>query len=460
MNWVRKKIEPLLLGGSRLATECVVERRVLRRSGGGHMPTQPAAGPHAEAAAAEAPPPPDALLVPAPAPARAPRGASCVPWAIVGLAFAADALCLGSRSFFAVVLELWEKEFGWSRAYVSSAMSLVHVCNGASTPLAGHIVDVLGARGGLTAGILYLSLFLGLTAAIQHSWQLWLVFGVGLGTGFGLLNLNVFSAIVLRALPKGRTGLALGIATSGSTFGQFALVPLFELISDKLSWRYGYGIAAIATATLAPISFVLLTMQHRREAAAATVEEEEEEVVVVASLWAKLRRLACSRLYWGLTFGFVVCGVTTTGFIEAHLVALAGYHGMSKAFGAFCFGLLSACNGAGMLLAGFFSDRYSRIAMLTSIYFVRGLCYLMLCFVETEPALLVFSALFGFVDYSVVPIVVSPPRCRFRSCSWAPRNIYFGKSYDKYVLGSGDIPGGRNRARRSSRSPVATVAPT
>lgn len=138
-------------------------------------------------------------------------------WSIVALAFTTDGLCLGARSFFAVVLEHWEVEFGWSRSYVSGAMSLVHVCNGLATPFAGHVVDVLGARGGLTAGILYLATFLALTAAVQHAWQLWVIFGVGLGTGFGLLNLNVYSAIVIRIFPHGKTGLALGITTSGST---------------------------------------------------------------------------------------------------------------------------------------------------------------------------------------------------------------------------------------------------
>ena len=55
---------------------------------------------------------------------------SNIAWAIVALAFFSDALAMGGRSFFAVVLPLWEVEFGWSRSYVSSAMSFVHVFQG------------------------------------------------------------------------------------------------------------------------------------------------------------------------------------------------------------------------------------------------------------------------------------------------------------------------------------------
>lgn len=55
---------------------------------------------------------------------------SCLAWAVVAMAFFSDALAMGGRSFFAVVLPLWEVEFGWSRSHVSSAMSLAHVFQG------------------------------------------------------------------------------------------------------------------------------------------------------------------------------------------------------------------------------------------------------------------------------------------------------------------------------------------
>jgi hypothetical protein len=66
-----------------------------------------------------------------PAPPDSPS-VSWLAWAIVAMAFFSDALAMGGRSFFAVVLPLWETEFGWSRSHVSSAMSLVHILQGVS----------------------------------------------------------------------------------------------------------------------------------------------------------------------------------------------------------------------------------------------------------------------------------------------------------------------------------------
>lgn len=283
-------------------------------------------------------------------------------------------------------------------------------------------MDVLGPRGGLTAGTLYLATMLGLTANLRHSWHLFAIFGVGLGIGFGLLNLNVYSSMIMRIVPKARAGTAVGIATSGSTFGQFALVPLFQHVAATQGWRTGYVVAAVATALIAPVAWTLLTLSARAEqhniagpgadaAEAREIEGENSGAAPVqtdnATLRQKLVRLGTNRLYWALTFAFVVCGVTTTGFMESHIVAFAKHKGMTAKHGAFAFGLLSAFNGMGILGAGVLADRYHRVYLLAAIFAVRAVCYGAMFAVSSYWQLLIFGAFFGLVDYSVVPLVIS-----------------------------------------------------
>lgn len=279
-------------------------------------------------------------------------------------------------------------------------------------------MDVLGPRGGLTAGTLYLAAMLGLTAILRYSWHLFAIFGVGLGIGFGLLNLNVYSAMIMQIVPPARAGTAVGIATSGSTFGQFALVPLFQYIAAAHGWRTGYAIAAVATAFVAPVAWTLLTISARPgrhgESGVTTARAEDAPPTSAsptqaenATLRQKLVRLGTNRLYWALTFAFVVCGITTTGFMESHIVAFAEHNGMTAQHGAFAFGLLSAFNGMGILGAGVLADRYHRVYLLASIFFVRALCYAALFAVTRYWQLLLFGAVFGLADYSVVPLVIS-----------------------------------------------------
>ena len=69
--------------------------------------------------------------------------------------------------------------------------------------------------------------------------------------------------------------------------------------------------------------------------------------------------------------------------------------------------MLSAFNGVGMAAAGYLSDYYSRTILLAAIFTLRGLAYMLLLFVKDRVGLMCFAALFGLVDYSVVPPVIS-----------------------------------------------------
>ena len=61
--------------------------------------------------------------------------------------------------------------------------------------------------------------------------------------------------------------------------------------------------------------------------------------------------------------------------------------------------MLSACNGLGMLGAGWLCDRASRTILLSAIFAIRGLDYLMIRWATSRASLFAFSAVFGFVDY-------------------------------------------------------------
>ena len=369
-----------------------------------------------------------------------PRMRSCCTLgvAVVVCAFFCDALSIGARSFFPVVLETWEEHFGWSRSRVSGARALMYAVQGMTTPVAGHFMDVMDARTALVGALVLLSLALALTSLIKAEWQMWAVFGALGGAAFGSLNLNVFAAAITRFVPPRHRGTATGIATSGSTFGQFALVPLFALLvssdADR-GWRHGYQITGVASAVLALVSFRVLApraadgeggsgegttqkgengeqgQQREREpsAEAASVQDTappSPPVFLPAS--RKLRQLFYTRHFWALGFSFVICGITTTGFVESHIVALCTHRGHSTTDGALVFGIISAFNGLGIICAGRWCDYYSRTVLLAAIYGGRALAYVVLRWgASTRTELVLWGVLFGLVDYSVVPPTIS-----------------------------------------------------
>ena len=331
---------------------------------------------------------------------------SCRGWSIVACAFICDALALGGRSLFAVVLLDWESEFGWSRSHLSSSVSLLHICTAIATPAAGHIVDVFGARNSLALGVGLFAISLALIGTVNETWHLFLFHGFFSGLCLGILNLNIFSAAVMQALPEKQHGKAVGIATSGSTFGQLIVVPIFALGSKAIGWRNSYFLMAGITFLMAPVSWCILVNKKDVAEKSARVSKPGAREGEEDTLKAKFYRCVQNKYFWYLFFSFTICGITTTGFLETHIIAYVVDRGMSKDDGALAFGILSAFNGLGILTAGYLSDRYSRPAILGVIFFVRACCYIVMFAIGNVELLFAFSVVFGLVDYSVVPPVV------------------------------------------------------
>jgi MFS family permease len=63
------------------------------------------------------------------------------PWLIVLCCFLVDAVSLGGRALFLIVILLFEKDLNWSISNLSLVMAVVHICNGIVTPLSGWFVD-------------------------------------------------------------------------------------------------------------------------------------------------------------------------------------------------------------------------------------------------------------------------------------------------------------------------------
>ena len=186
---------------------------------------------------------------------------ACRGWAIVACAFICDAFALGGRSLFAVVLLDWENEFGWSRSELSSSASLLHVFTAIATPAAGHIVDIFGAKNSLAVGVMMFAISLALLGTIRKFGTYFFVTAFS-GICLGVLNLNVFSAAVMHALPEKHHGRGVGIATSGSTFGQLFVVPIFALGTTVIGWRLSYYLVAGLTLLMSPISCVCIGRQE------------------------------------------------------------------------------------------------------------------------------------------------------------------------------------------------------
>jgi MFS family permease len=318
-------------------------------------------------------------------------------WMIVALCFAALSVTQSSRAALGLVMPAWEQELGWTRSFVSTGAALALVVIAAVAPVVGNAVDRMGPRRLLTLGMLVTGLGVGATALMRSQWQFLLTFSGIAAIGFGMVANHTVSTTIAQHFTE-RRGLATGAATAGSTAGQLLIVPLLALVMSTIGWRASFAASAVALLLLAPIAWLAIRRPHVAATRSAAAEP----------LGARLRTLAASPVFHALLWSFTICGFTTAGVIEVHLIPYAVACGFAPFDGSLAYGVLSGFNMLGMVAAGWLSDRVNRPLLLGAIYIGRGLAFLVLMQIAGSPTLLFgFAAAFGIFDYATVPVTAS-----------------------------------------------------
>lgn len=319
-------------------------------------------------------------------------------WLIVGLGFVALGVTFSARAALGLAMPLWEQEFGWSRGLISNGAAMALIVMAIMGPVTGFIVDRHGPRGLLSGGLLLCGLAMFGIAAMTNVWAFVIAYAVIGAIGFGLVSMNAVATAAARQFPD-RIGFVSGIATSGSTGGQLLIVPVLAAIIAAWGWRSGYAAMGVACILLAPL--VWLAIQSPKVERAAPTDHKAKPV----SAWSDMRQVLADPVYLVLLVTFLICGVTTAGVIETHLLPYAAICGFPPLPSATAYGILSAFNLLGMIGAGWLSDRVHRGRLLATIYFARALAFVLLIYVAVDIQLLfVFAVIFGIFDYSTVPV--------------------------------------------------------
>jgi MFS family permease len=325
-------------------------------------------------------------------------GSAVAAWTVVGICFAVLSVSFAARSLLGLSMPYLEKDLGWTREFVSIGGATSLVVMAAVSPIAGNMIDRFGARVLLFAGLLAIAIGMALSSAMHVRWQFVVAFGGFAGLGFGMAATHAVSTIVSLMFEKNR-GLAVGIATAGSTAGQLVVVPVLAAVLAVSSWRWSYlslGITALAMA--------ILVLAVVRPVKARSTAAHHESLSFFSEAGLLFRRPVFHLLFWSYT----ICGFTTSGIVETHLLPYAAACGFPPLESAFAYGLLSAINLGGMVLAGWLTDRMHRPFLLGMIYILRGLSFFVLIWASRDISLLfVFAVLFGLFDYSTVPVTAS-----------------------------------------------------
>lgn len=311
--------------------------------------------------------------------------------------------CPGVRLSFGAFVEPWERQFSMDRGTISLISTISFIVYGISQPVIGRLVDKWGARAVLSWSALLTGVSIFLTCFVTSPWQLFLLYGLGVSLGVGGASNVAASVLVVNWFSKKR-GLAFGIMEAGFGAGQMLLVPGSLMLIHWFSWKLTVVVLGLLLIVIVFPAALLMLRNNPSEKNAepigglAATEKETTPKSTALSVTGMFRM----RQFWFLILPFLICGFTTVGLMDTHLIPFSHDHGFSTTVTSAAVSLLAGFNIAGILLSGIVADRWSSRKILCFLYAVRALSIVILIYSHEPYLLLAFAILFGLVDFATV----------------------------------------------------------
>jgi hypothetical protein len=206
-------------------------------------------------------------------------------------------LCVGFgvRSGFGLFLQPMSLDNGWGRETFSFAMAIQNLLWGIFGPFAGGIADRYGA--GRVVALCGVAYVLGLIVMAFTESALALHVGSGFLIGLALSGSTfaVLLAVISRVTPPEKRSTALGIAVAAGSFGQFAILPITQLMISSIDWRNALLGLAVIAALIVPLAFFVRGKAAPHAGPAQSLGEALREA---------MRERGFHLLFWG----YFVCG--------------------------------------------------------------------------------------------------------------------------------------------------------
>ena len=331
-------------------------------------------------------------------------------WFVVAAGSFALFVSMGARNGFGVFINPMEADAIWeSRAAISAVIGLGTLVNALTQPFLGGLYDRYGGRVVISASLLLLGTstitmalagtygpefsvsVLGLFDLTNSLLFMLIIYSVVMSTASSGVSLVTVHAMLSKWFHHKR-GMALSVATAGTSAGGLLLTPFASFLILSSHWRVAWiALGAFVLLLALPIALMILRdspdqvgdvpdgdqddgTEEGREIAARRQAAAAQKTPLETTVWQDSLR---SPPFWQLSGAYFVCGVTTI-IISAHYVPFAIDLGIAPGVAALAFGLMQGLNAVGVIVVGFLSDRFSRKNLLGTIYFIRFLAYVML----------------------------------------------------------------------------------
>ena len=315
-------------------------------------------------------------------------------WLVIMLAGATlVSATLGIRQVFGLFLQPISMELGAGFQLFSLAIAIQNLVWGLSSPVFGAAADRYGPWRVAAMGALLYGGGLFLMASFVTDAGIF-IGQILIGLGLGSAGISIAIGAVARAAPPEKRSLAMGLVTSFGSFGQFALVPVTQILMVQGGWQFALLMLSVIMA-----SMVAVAMGLRTPAGSARPIEGP-----ILTIGATLQQAVSSRDYILLTVGFFVCGLQLV-FITTHLPTYLHDAGLSTDISSWALALIGLFNIIGAFVCGWLGGVVSKKKSLATVYLLRGITIAAFILIPPTPVTaLLFGACMGLLWLGTIPL--------------------------------------------------------
>ncbi|MDE1937199.1 MFS transporter [Bradyrhizobium sp.] len=362
-------------------------------------------------------------------------------WVMVGVTFLTALVTAGAVGAPGVFIVPLQKEFGWSTAEISSALSIRFILFGLMAPFAAALMNRYGLRNVTLSALLVVVSALVASLAMTKVWHLLLLWGVVIGIGTGMTALVLGATIAARWF-SARRGLVVGIMTASTATGQLVFLPLLASITERMGWRVALSFVCVMLG-VAAFAVLMLMRDRPSDVGLRPFGDKGPEPLpapapshapIMAAALGTLRDVSQTRTFWILFATFFICGASTNGLVQVHLIPMCLDYGIPQVQAASLLAAMGIFDFFGTICSGWLSDRYDNRWLLFWYYGLRGLSLLMLPFTDFSFYGLSLFAMFYGLDW----IATVPPTVRLTAQRFGAEraNLVFGWVFAGHQIGA------------------------
>lgn len=290
------------------------------------------------------------------------------------------------------------KEFGWSRATVTSGNAVAKIVVGPLFGyLAGWIIDRFGPRRLMLTGVLMGGLAL---VGLSQMTSLWMLYAAYLFNALGYVCAGPLpNQILLARWFDQARGRAMGFAYLGIGIGGTIVPWAAYFLTTRLGWR-----GALFTLGVAMIAIALPMVWFVKESPEALAQRKQQDAP--PPIGSALRSVP----FYLLAIGSMA-SIAAVGGTNQHLkLFLSLDQGYAQSESARVISLVLASSIVGRLLMGWLADRFPKKHVMLLIYLLVAVSIPLLFFASTPGVIYVFAVIFGIGlggDYMIIPLMAA-----------------------------------------------------